>query len=37
MIRHKIPRVRMRKCTVTQKEEEAPEGEKWVENILFIE
>jgi hypothetical protein len=27
MIRHRSPRVRMRKPTVTQKEEEAPEGD----------
>jgi hypothetical protein len=37
MIRHRSPRVRMRKPTVTQKEEEAPEGDNLVEEIIFPE
>ena len=37
MIRHKSPRVRMIKPTVTQKEEEVPEGDNLVEEIIFPE
>jgi hypothetical protein len=37
MIRHKSPRVRLKNHIVTQKEEEVPEGDRVVEEIIFLE
>jgi hypothetical protein len=37
MIRHKSPRLRLKNHIVTQKEEEVPEGDNMVEEILFLE
>jgi hypothetical protein len=37
MIRHRSPRLRMRKPTVTLKEQESLEGDNLVEEIIFPE
>jgi hypothetical protein len=36
MIRHRSPRVRLKDHIVTQKEEEFPEGDNLVEEIIFL-
>jgi hypothetical protein len=37
MIRHKIPRLRLKTHTITQKQEEVPEGDNMVVKIIFLE
>jgi hypothetical protein len=37
MIRHRSPRLRLKNHTVTHKEEEVPEGDNMVEEIIFLE
>jgi hypothetical protein len=36
MIRHRSPGLRLENHTVTQKEEEVPEGDNMLEGILFL-
>ena len=37
MIRHRSPGLRLENHTITQKEEEVPEGDNMLEGILFLE